>query len=218
MTDTPFFDMHTHHLPSPQTTAILSCRMDEKTTSAYLQASFVSASLHPWHLTEENLQPQIEWLIQTIQNDSRVVALGEAGLDKVCTTPFSLQIRAFRKVIELSEEHRLPLLVHSVKTTQELIALHKEYHPAQAWIIHGFQGKKELAEALLRHGFFLSFGGKYQEKALSAVPAERLLLESDETDTDFPSLYRQVASLRGTSCESLAENIKENANRLFFNR
>ena len=100
MIDTSFFDAHTHHLPQPQTTAIVSCRMDEKMTSVYQQASFISASLHPWYLTQENIQPQIEWLIQTIQSDSRVVTLGEAGLDKVCDTPFDLQIQAFRKVID----------------------------------------------------------------------------------------------------------------------
>lgn len=218
MIDTPFFDAHTHHFPQPQTTAIVSCRMDEKTTSSYLQAPFISVSLHPWYLTQENIHPQIEWLIQTVQSDSRVVALGEAGLDKACATPFSLQIQAFRKVIELSETHRLPLLIHSVKATEELIALHKEYHPAQAWIIHGFRGKKELAADLLRHGFFLSFGEKYQEKALSVVPTEKLLLESDEEETDFLAFYQKVASLRGSSVDNLAKNMKENANRLFFNR
>ena len=200
MIDTPFFDAHTHHLPQPQITAIVSCRMDEKTASSYLQATFISASLHPWYLTEENIQPQIDWLVQTIQSDSRVVALGETGLDKVCDTPFDLQIQAFKKVIEISETYHLPLVIHSVKATEELLALHKEYHPAQAWIIHGFRGKKD------------------QEKALSIVPADRFLLESDEADTDFPDFYRQVASLRGTSFDSLIENIKENANRLFFNR
>ena len=92
MIETPFFDAHTHHLPQAQTTAIVSCRMDEKTTPTYLQAPFISASLHPWYLTEENIQPQTEWLAQMIQNDARVVALGEAGLDKACATPFSLQI------------------------------------------------------------------------------------------------------------------------------
>ncbi len=152
MIDTPFFDAHTHHLPQPQTTAIVSCRMNEKTTSSYLQAPFISVSLHPWYLTEENIQSQIDWLVQTIQSDSRVVALGEAGLDKVCETPFDLQIQAFRKAIELSETYHLPLVIHSVKVTAELFALHKEYHPAQAWIIHGFRGKKELATDLLRHG------------------------------------------------------------------
>ena len=133
MIDTPFFDAHTHHLPQPQTTAIVSCRMDEKTASSYLQAPFISVSLHPWYLTEENIQSQIDWLVQTIQSDSRVVALGEAGLDKICDTPFDLQIQAFRKAIELSETYHLPLVIHSVKATEELFALHKEYHPAQAW-------------------------------------------------------------------------------------
>ncbi|WP_417130275.1 TatD family hydrolase [Phocaeicola sp.] len=218
MITTPFFNVHTHHLPDTNTTAILNCSMDDRAIPAYLQAQLISASLHPWYLTKENFQLQIEWLTEIIQSDSRVVALGEAGLDKICNTPFTLQLQAFRKVIELSEQCQLPLLIHSVKATEELIALHKEYHPAQAWIIHGFRGKKELAAELIRHGFFLSFGKKYQEKALSIVPTERLLLESDEEETDFPAFYEQVASLRGTTSDHIATHIRENANRLFFNR
>ena len=166
MIDTPFFDAHTHHLPQSQTTAIVSCRMDEKTASSYLQAPFISVSLHPWYLTEENIQSQIEWLEQIIQSDSRVVALGEAGLDKVCDTPLDLQIQAFRKVIELSETHHLPLVIHSVKATEELLALHKEYHPAQAWIIHGFRGKKRTCHRPAPTRIFSLFRRKIPGKSL----------------------------------------------------
>ena len=109
MIDTPFLDAHTHHLPQPQTTAIVSCRMDEKTASSYLQAPFISVSLHPWYLTEENIQSQIDWLVQTIQSDSRVVALGEAGLDKVCDTPFRLANTSFQESDRVIRDISSPL-------------------------------------------------------------------------------------------------------------
>lgn len=219
MVETPFFDAHTHHLPhDAQTTAILSCSMAEATSAAFPQAKFLSVSLHPWHLSTNNLQAQIEWMTHLLASDSRVVAIGEAGLDKLCDTPLPLQQEAFQAAIDLSEQYHLPLLIHAVKATTELLAFQKKHRPAQPWIIHGFRGKKELADDLLRHGFYLSFGKKYQEKALSAVPVERLLLESDEESINFQTFYSEVASVRGTTSESLIKALHENANHLFFNR
>lgn len=219
MVETPFFDAHTHHLPhDAQITAILSYSMAESTSIAFPQATFISVSLHPWYLSTNNLQAQIEWMAHQLASDPRVVAVGEAGLDKLCATPLPLQQEAFQAAIDLSEQYHLPLFIHAVKATTELLALQKKHRPVQPWIIHGFRGKKELAEDLLRHGFYLSFGKKYQEKALSAVPVERLLLESDEEHLDFQAFYSEVASVRGTAPESLIKALKENANRLFFNR
>lgn len=219
MLETPFFDAHTHHLTSDaQTTSILSCSMMESASVVFQQAKYLSVSLHPWYLSAENLPLQTNWMEHCLSSDPRVVAVGEAGLDKLCDVPLPLQQEAFQAAIELSEKYRFPLLIHAVKATVELLVFQKKHRPTQPWIIHGFRGKKELAEDLLRHGFYLSFGKKYKEKALSAVPVERLLLESDEENIDFQAFYSEVASVRGTTPESLIKALKENANRLFFNR
>ena len=62
------------------------------------------------------------------------------------------------------------------------------------WIIHGFRGKKQLAEQLLGAGLYLSFGVRYNPEALhSAWAAGRLLLETDESPVLIHTLYRQVA-------------------------
>lgn len=219
MLETPFFDAHTHYLTSnAQTTSILSCSMMESASVVFQQAKYLSVSLHPWYLSAENLPLQTNWMEHCLSSDPRVVAVGEAGLDKLCDVPLPLQEKAFQTAIDLSEQYHLPLLIHAVKATTELLALQKKHRPTQPWIIHGFRGKKELAEDLLRHGFYLSFGKKYQEKALSAVPTEKLLVESDEENIDFPTFYSEVASVRGTTMESLIKALHENANRLFFNR
>ncbi len=77
-----------------------------------------------------------------------VIALGEAGLDKRCDTPFDLQVEAFQAIALLASRHRLPLLIHAVKSSEKLIALKKRMKPENAWIIHGFRGKKELLKVL----------------------------------------------------------------------
>lgn len=165
MLETPFFDAHTHHLTSDaQTTSILSCSMMESASVVFQQAKYLSVSLHPWYLSAENLPLQTNWMEHCLSSDPRVVAVGEAGLDKLCDVPLPLQQEAFQAAIALSEKYRFPLLIHAVKATTELLAFQKKHRPTQPWIIHGFRGKKELAEDLLRHGFYLSFGKNTKKK------------------------------------------------------
>ena len=94
----------------------------------------------------------------------------------------------------LSEKNSLPLILHVVKAFPEIIALKKELKPRQPWIIHGFRGKPELAKELHRHGFFLSLGERHNPDAAAIIPAERLLLESDE-GTGIPMIQNADPAL-----------------------
>lgn len=103
------FDVHTHRLTSSAGLSFLSCRMDDKEHADISTARFLSVGIHPWFLSEDDCMLQFQWLDEMML-DPRTVALGEAGLDKLCDTPFSLQLKAFRGVIERAEIHGFPLL------------------------------------------------------------------------------------------------------------
>lgn len=208
-------DIHTHYLPTDTSSVLFShCMKDVKQPK---EATYLSAGIHPWFITKSDLEQQISWLEQQI-DDQRTIALGEAGLDKCCQTPLSLQIEAFKAVIHYSEAHRLPLIIHNVKATDELISLKKVIKPKQAWIIHGFRGKKELANCLLKQGFYLSFGKYYNTDALKQTPFDRLLLETDESKMDIMEIYQNVAYQKGTTINELKQLIQQTINFLFFNR
>ena len=145
-------DIHSHQLTDHPEHVLLNCGMQDCHTPEFQQARYLSVSLHPWYLTE-------------------------AGLDKCCPVSYELQRTAFLETVRLSEQYQLPLILHIVKTSNEIIALRHETSASQPWIIHGFRGKKELAASYLRHGFYLSFGEKYQPQALVSTPSDRLLLE-----------------------------------------
>ena len=157
-------------------------------------------------------------MAEMLAADSRVIALGEAGLDKCCPVSYELQRTAFLETVRLSEQYQLPLILHIVKTSNEIIVLRHETSASQPWIIHGFRGKKELAASYLRHGFYLSFGEKYQPQALVSTPSDRLLLETDTAPVSVLQLAEKAASLRGISGRELLHEITENTNRLFFSR
>lgn len=209
-----FFDIHTHVSPTVPSESIFSCRRNEPIPS---QVCHLSAGIHPWYLTTSDLERQTAW-IDTMLSDPRTVALGEAGLDKLCETPYALQETAFRFVAGRADKYRLPLIIHAVKSVNEIIALKKELKPSNAWIIHGFRGKKALAESLLKHGCYLSFGFRFPPETLQGVPTERLLFETDESPEPISALYETAASLRGVSPEHLDRSVRQTVNRLFFSR
>lgn len=176
---------------------------------------YLSAGIHPWYLTEDNFPLLWEWLLGATR-DKRVVAIGEAGLDKKTNVSFDLQCVAFRRVVALADELNLPLLIHAVKTADEIIRMKKDLRPRNPWIIHGFRGRKELAQAYLRQGIYLSYGEKYQEEALRATPLDSLFIETDESETGVCELYGRAAKVLEITEEKLRERIEQNINKLFF--
>lgn len=123
--------------------------------------------------------------LEELVRHPQVLAVGEVGLDKLADAPMDLQVEVFRRQACLAEEVGKPLVIHLVKAVDELLKVKRDLRPSNPWIIHGFRGKAALAEEYLKHGFYLSFGEKYQEAALCRVPADRLFIETDESE--FPS-------------------------------
>lgn len=207
-----WWNVHTHRLDGDLRHAVWNCGW--KTPDSPVPP-YISVGIHPWSLTEENFPEQWQWLLQAVR-EKRVIAVGEAGLDKAVDVPFDLQWSVFRQVAALADECGLPLVIHAVKAANEIVKLKKEMQPHNPWIIHGFRGKKELAQDYLRHGIYLSFGAYCQVEALRATPEDYLFLETDESVADIRELYARAAKMREVSEDNLREKIEQNVNRLFF--
>lgn len=138
-------DIHTHNPAATDAVINLEPGMDMRLDGLY------SVGWHPWWP-----EPDMEW-VRRMAADPRVVMIGEMGIDKR-RSPLTLteQIALTRAHALLAEELRKPLILHTVGAWPEIMALRKELKPSQPWIIHGFRGKSQLAEQLLRAGFILS--------------------------------------------------------------
>ena len=207
-----FFNIHTHIAKHPES-EILS--VDVHPYSSIEKNAFISVGIHPWYLTDDDAENQLDILRKAIES-KQVVAIGECGLDKLKGPSIDFQTNVFKEQIALSEEHGLPLVIHCVKAYNELIQINKLTHPHQPWIIHGFRGKEALAKECILHGFYLSFGAYYQEDALRAVPIEKLFVETDESDMTIEEIYFRIAHTRGIELEELTESIKKNVEKVFF--
>ena len=207
-----FFNIHTHNAKCPES-EILST--DVHSFSSTGKNKFLSVGIHPWYLTDHDVENQLEILRKVIEN-KQVIAIGECGLDKLKGPSMEFQTSVFKKEIALAEEHGLPMVIHCVKAYNELVQIKKSTHPQQPWIIHGFRGKEALAKECIQHGFYLSFGPYFQEDALRVVPIEKLLIETDESEMSIEEIYLRIAHARGMELKELTESIKKNVERVFF--
>lgn len=208
-----FFDIHTHLVSDDMTCSVWS--QNVLSLPVPLAAKHVSVGIHPWFLSEENTEAQLQKLRELL-DDSRVVAIGEVGLDKLRGPAVDIQTTVFRQAIGLAEELGLPMVIHCVRAYPELLQLKKEQHPRQPWVIHGFRGKDTVAKELLKHGCWLSFGEKFQEEALRNVPLDKLLVETDESEVSIENIYRHVAEVRGIALDELVMAVKKNVQEVFF--
>lgn len=203
-------DIHTHHKPANAGTAIISTTPEEFKPEA---GEYYAVGFHPWHLPTG--EDSWKLLTETLMHP-QVLALGEAGLDKLRGGDFQQQIQAFKRQIEMAGKLGKPLIIHCVKYYNELMELKRNTPSDIPWIIHGFRGKKELAAQLVAQGFYLSFGFLYQPEALKSTPLDALFLESDMSAGDIVQHYREIASLLSISDEKLKRVIETNVRKVFF--
>jgi len=164
----------------------------------------------------------------------RVVAIGETGLDyHYDHSPRAVQRRSFDLHIALAIETGLPLVVHSRSADDDTIAALREARGA-AGVLHCFTGGPELFEAGIDAGWYFSFGGMVTfrnfggEEVLRAVPADRLLLETDSPylapvpwrgkrnePAFIAATLERAAALLGVERDALRERTEGNA-RAFY--
>lgn len=170
--------------------------------------NYFSAGIHPWYI-DSTVEEKIKILKQIASNPS-IRAIGETGLDKRCPIDFDLQKKVFNSQIAIAKEVKKPLIIHCVKTYNEIQQVLKETQTNVPVIFHGFRGKPQLAKELTKAGFYLSFGNLFHEESLEKTPFERIFLETDDTDLGIEEIYRLVAEKRGVSIEKLIEITGEN--------
>jgi len=206
-----YYNIHTHQSSEdPSVVEIVNMIIKEQVDKT--DAPYRSYGIHPWYIY--NVKEQMEKL-KTFVSLKETVAIGEAGLDKMAETNFEIQEKVFRSQALLAESVKKPLIIHCVKAWQELLAIKKEIKPSIPWIIHGFRGKPELAEQLIEHGFYLSFGSQFNPPALQKAWPNHFLTETDEAEINIQKVYQQIADGFALPIETVASKLAENYTHIF---
>lgn len=199
-----------------------------------------SAGLHPGEInatTLTELPKVLENWTKRLEDNPKLVALGEIGLDYFRHHPqgsASIQQAVLRQLLSFALERQLPVIIHCRQAYGDMLTILSDY-PKLRGVIHCYNGTTEQAQAFLELGFHLSFTGMLTYPAnealrqtASAVPLERLLLETDAPflsvqskrgQRNDPSAILEIAALhaelKGQPIEEILANTTKNAVDLF---
>ena len=165
----------------------------------------------------------------------KVKAIGEIGLDyHYEDVPREIQQRAFRMQLALARELNLPVIVHEREAHGDALEILRDF-PEVTGVFHCYSGSWEMAQCLLKQGWYLGFTGvvtfKNARRAVEVVenaPLHRLLIETDcpymapepfrgrRNDPSLvPLMAAKIAEIKGVIPEEAGRVTAENARRLF---
>lgn len=206
----PFIDIHTHlHNSQPSVIQTVNVFHDEKPPVD----GFFSIGVHPWHIDEPS---EINWqrFEINIQN-KRCIAVGECGIDTLKGAPLATQREIFIHQMLLAKKHKKPLIVHSVRSFQEILSLREKHIPDFPMIFHGFNQKLPLNFNISKNLMF-SFGKSLFHKSsagvdlIKQIDIKHILLETDDTQCSIESIYSEASRHTGTPVQELREILYNN--------
>ena len=175
-------------------------------------------------------------VLRELAKHPKVVAVGEIGLDYYWkdNAPKDFQIEVFRRQIELALELDLPVIVHDREAHGDCLAVVRDY-PALRGVFHCYSGSPEMAEELLKMGWYLGFDGPVTYKnarrspeVAAVTPLDRMVIETDApylTPEPFrgkrndsgklPYVLETLAEWKNISPAELEEITWRNGARLF---
>ncbi|HVO86274.1 MAG TPA: TatD family hydrolase [Candidatus Binatia bacterium] len=174
---------------------------------------WASVGVHPHEVSEFLADKQAEQRLLELLNKSStltpknkfsggpVVAVGEIGLDYFKNySSREDQLAALRRQIEVTLELKLPYIFHVREAWQDFFKVFDSY-PNIGGVVHSFSAHQTELEQILSRGLYVGLNGimtfssdEQQLAAAKAVPADRLVLE-----TDAPFLAPKP--FRGQTCE-----------------
>lgn len=213
---TRFINIHGHRQANSIDEWVMMNLMARDFPPDDIDNGYYSVGFHPYNVGKVNEHETLQKVRQAVEHP-RVLAIGEIGLDKAIEAPLEEQLRIFEKQVEIAESAGLPVILHVVRSFNELLGFMNAQKPVVPMIIHGYNGSPQMAEELVKAGFLISFGeaitGEHSKiiEALQKVPVEMMFLETDEGDMDIREIYQFAAELKGVSMDHLRKQIYENA-------
>ena len=249
-----FFDTHAHYddeafdadreellaaMPENGVGLILDPGCDVKSSERALALAgrfghvYAAVGIHPEELSglrEGDLER-----IAELAKDPRCRAIGEIGLDYYWDAGRKEEQKAlFIRQLELALERDLPVIVHDREAHGDCLEIVSRFERLRG-VFHCYSGSAEMAEQLLRRGWYLGFDGpvtyKNARKALEVLaicPPERMLIETDSPylspvpmrgkrndSRNLQYVVRKIAEIKGMTEQQVAAVTEENGRRLF---
>jgi TatD DNase family protein len=219
-----YLDIHTHNRIEVDSSVSVASLSMEEIQLEQTSKEFSSAGIHPWWVEDVSLE-EIEKLKGHIENmvkAGRLWGIGETGFDRSYPEFFELQKVLFDWHVDLSENFKLPLVIHNVRSGSDFLEILKKKKPIMPWIFHDFRGNEELVKSLLQlhSSCFFSFGISLDNspqirELLPLIPVENIFLETDnQKHLDIHDIYLRAAEQLKVDVDFLKSQIWHNFKKL----
>lgn len=184
---------------------------------------FSCLGMHPCVEFDERIINQIR------NNKNKIIGLGEVGLD--FSKGFNQeQIHNFKKIIRLSQDLNLPLIIHSRKAQEKVLELVKDIKTSV--ILHAFLTKKSLIKQAIEFpNVYLTIPANavystQVQNMIEITPLNKILCETDSpymwkhglnTPLNVLKSYEKISEIKEKSSENVEKTIQRTFQAIFKN-
>ena len=197
---------------------------------------YYSIGIHPMEVEIGISMDSIEQIVKNkFKNDnSKLVAIGETGLDYHFNYPVELQKKYFIKQIELANKYNLPIIIHSRESQEDVEKILRENMVKKRGIMHCYSGTPEMSKKFIEMGFYIGVGGpvtRYEDvqETVRITPIDKIVIETDspvlppepfEKHSRNNSLHlkyivNKIAEIKELSEEEVIKYTTQNAYRVY---
>jgi len=192
---------------------------------------YSAIGFHPFSAKEFS-DTTIETYKKLIQENKKILAIGEIGLDETAETPRESQEKILKAFFALAKDTGLPILIHNRLKEPIIFNLLDDFFSSYEKVIfHCFSYNYEMLQRITGKGGSVSFSLNILRKkkdiidSLAKCPPENLLLETDSpymrinnrpsTPLDIREVYNLAASVRQIPVKDLEEVVLANFKKTF---
>ena len=189
---------------------------------------YATVGYHPHE--SKDAQKGYLYEFEEMSKNPKVVAIGESGLDyHYNISPEDIQKKIFREQIELSQDIKLPIIMHNRNSSNDLLSIIESTN-LEYGVVHCFSENWEVANQLISKNIKLSFTGMVTfvkdpiHEVLEKIDLKDFFLETDSPylaptphrgKRNEPSLIKfiadYIANVKQISSEEIIEQTTKNA-------
>ena len=194
---------------------------------------YFAAGIHPEELS--NIPENYPEILAALAKDKKCVAIGEIGLDYYWdASQKDLQKKLFETQLTLALELNLPVIIHDREAHGDCMEIVRKYDSIRG-VFHCYSGSADMAEELLKRGWYLGFDGPITYKnarksieVLEMCPLDRIVIETDSPYlTPVPNrgkrndsrqlchVVEKIAEVKGLTAQEVEKATFDNGLRLF---
>lgn len=189
-----------------------------------------------WHPEDmDKLSDESFYEMAKLITHPKCVAVGEIGLDYYWDTEHKQeQKELFIRQIELALNLDKPVIVHDREAHGDSFDIVSRY-PNLRGVFHCYSGSREMAEQLLKNGWYLGFDGPITYKnarksieVLEMCPLDRIVIETDSPyltpvpnrgkrndSSNLKYVIEKIAEIKGMAAAEVEQITFENGRRLY---